>query len=123
MILSSDTFDLVNAARRCAQAAWSRDEAGNFGFTKAGVLLGDLVRFEDRPRTLFDVARPKPAALMTALDQVNDRFGKKTMVLASEGMGRSWQLYFSQTRIAAHEQRHDIPPLRDHHQLLAISLC
>lgn len=34
-----------------------------------------------------------------------------------------WQLSFSQTRIAAHDQRHDIPPLRDHHQLLAISLC
>ena len=29
---------------------------------------------------------------MAALDQVNDRFGKKTMVLASEGMKRSWKL-------------------------------
>ncbi|MCA1777793.1 MAG: DUF4113 domain-containing protein [Loktanella sp.] len=29
---------------------------------------------------------------MAALDAVNDRFGKKTMVLASEGMERSWQL-------------------------------
>ena len=27
-----------------------------------------------------------------ALDQVNDRFGKKTMVLASEGVKRPWQL-------------------------------
>ncbi len=30
---------------------------------------------------------------MTALDQVNDRFGKKTMVLASEGKKRSWKLH------------------------------
>lgn len=29
---------------------------------------------------------------MHALDQINDRFATKTMVLASEGMGRSWQL-------------------------------
>lgn len=29
---------------------------------------------------------------MAALDAVNGRFGKKTMVLASEGMERSWQL-------------------------------
>ncbi|AGI74165.1 hypothetical protein OA238_c42580 [Octadecabacter arcticus 238] len=29
---------------------------------------------------------------MTALDQVNDRFGKKTMVLASKGMKGPWQL-------------------------------
>lgn len=92
MPMSSDTFDLVEAARRCAEAAWPKAHVGTFGFTKAGVLLDDLVRLEDRPQTLFDVARPKSAALMTALDQVNDRFGKKTMVLASEGMQRPWQL-------------------------------
>jgi DNA polymerase V len=92
MPMSSDTFDLVAAARRCAQAAWPKGQVRGFGFTKAGVLLDDLVRFEDRPLTLFDVAKPKSAALMTALDQVNDRFGKNTMVLASEGMKRPWQL-------------------------------
>ena len=90
--MSSDTFDLVEAARRCAQAAWPKGAAGPFGFTKAGVMLDDLVRIEDRPRTLFDAPKPKSQALMSALDQVNDRFGKKTMVLASEGVKRPWQL-------------------------------
>jgi len=90
--MSSDTFDLVDAARRCAQAAWPKGQAGPFGFTKAGVMLDDLVRLEDRPLTLFDAPRVKSRALMAALDQVNDRFGKKTMVLASEGMNRTWQL-------------------------------
>jgi len=89
--MSADTFDLVDAARRCAQAAWPKSQGETFGFTKAGVMLDDLVRFEDRPRTLFDVEKPKSAALMSALDHVNDRFGKKTMVLASEGMKRPWQ--------------------------------
>lgn len=90
--MSSDTFDLIQAARRCAQAAWPREKAGAFGFTKAGILLDDLVRMEDRPRTLFDIQKPKSRALMATLDQINDRFGKKTMVLASEGTKRSWQL-------------------------------
>ena len=90
--MSSDTFDLVDAARRCAQAAWPKDQTRAFGFTKAGVLLDDLLRFEDRPLTLFDAQNPKSQALMTALDQVNQRFGKKTMVLASEGMKRLWNL-------------------------------
>jgi len=90
--MSSDTFDLVQAARWCAQAAWPKATVQEFGFTKAGILLDDLVHIEDRPRTLFDVEKPKSRALMTALDQVNDRFGKKTMVLASEGMKRPWQL-------------------------------
>lgn len=90
--MSSDTFDLVEAARRCAEAAWPKGEGQAFGFTKAGIMLADLIRFEDRPLTLFDVEKPKSASLMSALDQVNNRFGKKTLVLASEGMKRPWQL-------------------------------
>jgi DNA polymerase V len=54
-------------------------------------MLDDLLPLEDRPRTLFEVPRGSPA-LMQALDAVNARFGKKTMVLASESMQRSWQL-------------------------------
>jgi DNA polymerase V len=70
-------------------AAWPK--IGSYAFTKAGVMLDDLLPLADRPRTLFD-APDRPPALMTALDAVNDRFGKKTMVLASEGMTRTWQL-------------------------------
>ena len=89
--MSSDTFELVAAAKRCALAAWPKDADKSYAFTKAGVLLDDLLPLEDRPRTLFDIPRGSPA-LMTALDAVNTRFGKKTLVLASEGMSRSWQL-------------------------------
>jgi DNA polymerase V len=88
--MSSDTFDLVQAARRCAKAAWPK--IGTFGFTKAGVMLDDLLHVEDRPLTLFDTMRPKSAELMAALDAVNDRFGKKTMILGSEGMTQAWKL-------------------------------
>ena len=87
--MTSDTIEMVAAAKRCAQAAWPK--IGSYAFTKAGVMLDDLLPLEDRPRTLFD-APERSSALMTALDAVNDRFGKKTMVLASEGMTRSWQL-------------------------------
>ena len=89
--MSSDTLDLVAAARRCAQAAWPKSGASGHAFTKAGVLLDDLLPLEDRPRTLFDAPQRSPD-LMAALDAVNGRFGKKTMVLASEGIERSWQL-------------------------------
>ncbi len=90
--MSSDTFHLVEAARRCAQSAWPKDHTRPFGFTKAGIMLDDLLRFEDRPLTLFDAPKSKSQALMAALDEVNDRFGKKTVVLASEGMKRPWSL-------------------------------
>lgn len=89
--MSSDTFELVAAAKRCALSAWPKPGSQPYAFTKAGIMLDDLLPLEDRPRTLFDVPTGSPA-LMTALDAVNDRFGKKTMVLGSEGTTRSWQL-------------------------------
>lgn len=89
--MSSDTFELVGAAKRCAIAAWPKGNTQAYGFTKAGIMLDDLLPLEDRPRTLFDVPKGSPA-LMTVLDAVNTRFGKKTLVLGSEGMTRSWHL-------------------------------
>jgi hypothetical protein len=75
--MSSDTFDLIAAAKKCAHAAWPKRHVGTYGFTKAGIMLDDFVRFEDRPRTLFDAEKPTSQALMTALDEVNGRFGKR----------------------------------------------
>lgn len=87
--MTSDTLEMVAAARRCALAAWPK--IGAYAFTKAGVMFDDLLPLEDRPRTLFETPARSPA-LMTALDAVNTRFGKKTMVLASEGMERPWKM-------------------------------
>jgi DNA polymerase V len=85
--MSNDTLQLVAAAKRCAMAAWAKIGADRYAFTKVGVMLDDLLLIEDRPKTLFD-APPREPALMTALDAVNQRFGKKSMVLASEGITR-----------------------------------
>ena len=90
--MSADTLDLVAAARRAAEAAWPRRGAERFAYAKAGVILDDLLPAEDRPRTLFDAPRSGSDALMAALDAVNRRFGRSTLVLASEGFTRSWAL-------------------------------
>lgn len=55
-------------------------------------MLIDLLPIKDRPCALFDVVRPKSAQLMSALDAVNDRFGKKTMLVGFGGMKRAWSL-------------------------------
>ena len=81
---------MVNAARRCVRSVWPYE--GKFSFTKSGVILGDLLREADRPSTLFDVPRRKSQSLMAALDQINNRFGRKTMTVASEGVERGWAL-------------------------------
>jgi len=40
---------------------------------------------------LFKIEWPRDARLMTALDAVNDRWGKKTLLLGSEGFKRDFE--------------------------------
>jgi DNA polymerase V len=82
----------MRVLERYALAAGLKIGAASYAFTKAGVMLDDLLHYEQRPLTLFDIYREGSPALMHALDEVNGRFGKKTMVLASEGIKRLWQL-------------------------------
>ena len=86
--MTSDTRDLVGAAKRCIGAAW-RD---GFAYVKAGVILDDLRASGDAPATLFDAPRPKSAALMEAMDSLNGRYGRHTVFPAAMGIDRPWKL-------------------------------
>lgn len=89
--MSNHTFDLMDAAVSAARHGWRGDPSGNgCAYTKAGVILDDLVAEQDRPAMLFPPDRPRDARLMDALDALNDRFGKKTVVLGREGFAREW---------------------------------
>ena len=75
-------------------------------------MLDDPLPVEGWPRTLFDAMRPRSAELIAALDAVNDRFGKKTMVLASEGMDRPWALRADHRSPRYTTRISDLPVLR-----------
>lgn len=90
--MTNDTFDLVQAALLCVRKGWKGDPSGNgYAYTKAGIMLDDLIAEADAPRLLFDIEQPRDAKLMSALDAVNDKWGKKTLVLASEGFQRGFE--------------------------------
>ena len=90
--LTNDTFELVQAALLCVRKGWTGDPSGNgYAYSKAGVMIDDLIAEEDAPKTLFEIEKPRSAKLMTALDSVNDRFGKKKLVLGSEGFTRGFE--------------------------------
>ena len=55
-------------------------------------MLDNLVPESERPRTLFEEPDIKADNLMAALDAVNDRFGRNTLCVASEGMKRPWAM-------------------------------
>nr|WP_314471496.1 Y-family DNA polymerase [uncultured Sphingomonas sp.] len=86
--MTDDSLELLAAARRGVEAAW-RD---GFAYTKAGIMLDDLVAADLRPRTLFEGHTDRRARLMTALDEVNGRFGRYTAVPAAQGFKRDWRM-------------------------------
>jgi DNA polymerase V len=86
--MTNDSLELIAAARHGAERAW-RD---GYAYTKAGIMLDDLVAADMRPRTLFEDDTGKRDRLMNALDEINGRFGKWTAVTASQGFRREWKL-------------------------------
>lgn len=54
-------------------------------------MLDDLIRAELRPRTLFEGDVYPRERLMTAMDEVNSRFGKFAAVSAAQGFQREWK--------------------------------
>lgn len=89
---SADTLDLIDAAKRGARAIFRE----GFRYSKAGIIMDDLIVAGSAPRPLFDAReREKSARLMGALDAINDRFGRATLVPAASGIRkREWQTKF-----------------------------
>jgi DNA polymerase V len=65
-------------------------------YKKAGVLLNDLVPVEGRQRDLFfDALESKyaqSAKVMAVLDSINQRYGRQTLKLGSEGFKAPWKM-------------------------------
>ena len=91
---TADSGALVAAARRCLGRAWvPRDGRGRpYGYRKAGVTLLEIRPAGTEQRALFAIEdgdteadRQRRAALMAALDAANRKYGKRAVVVASQG--------------------------------------
>lgn len=51
-------------------------------------MLDDLIAAELRPRTLIEGGTEKRTKLMSALDEINGKFGRSTAVPAAQGFKR-----------------------------------
>ena len=87
--MSDDARVLVKAARRCIEALYRE----GFAYTKAGVMLDDLRSIEEAPAPLIGMNAERSPALMNAMDAINARYGRETLVLAGQEGGRNaWHL-------------------------------
>lgn len=110
--MTNDTLALVDIAYRCVKSIWKGDVNGNgCAYSKAGIMLNDLIKAEDAPRSLFDAPATKNE-LMAALDAVNSRFGKSTLRLATEGFNRASEVKATRRSPRYTTRLSDLPVLK-----------
>lgn len=76
---SSDTREILGVAQALTRSMFKR----GYRYKKAGVGLLDLTHGDIHQADLFSKIDPRSAKLMTALDKVNSKFGRNSLVFAS----------------------------------------
>lgn len=80
--------------RLVAVALWALKKIylPGFNYTKAGVMLGELVPAEGVQTDLFSQVQvsPKSDKVMETMDAINRKWGRSTVKLASEGRAKAW---------------------------------
>jgi DNA polymerase V len=103
-IATSDTGVLVAAAMKGLSAIW----CNGFSYKKGGVMLLDLTSSIHVQGSLFEKPdSPSSKARMKALDAINQKYGKGTLVYGSAGTKRSWDMrrgYMSQAYTTSWDQ-------------------
>ena len=87
---TNDTMELADAALKALAEIFREGVL----YKKAGVILSDIEPDDSLQLALFDPVRnrPKRSCLMQAMDDINHRYGLKTLHLAIEGgNGQKWK--------------------------------
>ena len=84
---ASDGLRIVKAAVRVLEAAW---DEGPWQYVKAGVMMADIVRADAVPTDLFMVSE-KPSPLMSAVDRLNQRYGRQTVSIGLRPKDAAWR--------------------------------
>ncbi|MDD2862885.1 MAG: DUF4113 domain-containing protein, partial [Acidiphilium sp.] len=84
---TNDTTSLIGEAIRMLEPMWRT----GFRYSKAGIMLGELIDAGSQPVSLFPTRDPvRSARAMAALDAVNGRFGRDTLRPLAMGITRTW---------------------------------
>jgi len=86
---TTDTLSLIKDALRASRRMWRP----GYRYAKAGIVLLDLSTTEDTPVTLLPSIDPERSKrLMSALDELNRRYGRRTVVPGRVGMMQRWSM-------------------------------
>lgn len=86
---SAETARLVMAAKEGIRGIWKDD----FRYKKCGVVLFNLMPLEQVQGSLFGTPDDDQTIhLMQAVDGLNQRYGRDTVLLAAEGIRKDWRM-------------------------------
>jgi DNA polymerase V len=86
---TSDTLSLIRDALRAARRLW----IPGYRYAKAGIVLVDLSLARNAAAGLFPSLDPeKSARLMSAVDAINVRYGRRTLNPARAGFAQGWSM-------------------------------
>ena len=85
---TSDARTITGAATRILERIWRE----GFTWKKAGILLLDLSAKGAAPSSLLDVVANLDDGLMTAMDQINAKFGRGSIKLGLAGKDQDWRM-------------------------------
>jgi DNA polymerase V len=86
---TADTRLIINIAKACLDKIYRR----GFEYKKTGIMLLDLIPATARQYDLLSESDShKSQIMMQTLDKINERFGKRSLFLASEGTTQPWKM-------------------------------
>ena len=85
---TSDARTITGAATRILERIWRE----GFAWKKAGILLLDLSVKGAAPSSLFDAVANLDDGLMSAMDQINAKFGRGSIKLGLAGKDQDWRM-------------------------------
>lgn len=89
-VATNDTAELIHYALKLTERLYQQ----GYRYQKAGVLLSGLVPAHQTQGNLFDdpTKRERSQRLMSAIDQINQRFGSDTLQFAAAGLKKPWAM-------------------------------
>ena len=85
---TNDSLELARAAAEGVDRLWTP----GFRYYKAGVILPELFAPEATSASLIRPLDPRRPALMEALDTINRRYGRGTLIPGGSGLKKNWTL-------------------------------
>lgn len=85
---SANTSTLIKNAMLGLQRIYKQ----GYVYNKAGIMLTELMPQQQIQLNLFDRGNKEDATLMTAMDNVNTRWGSNTLQFAAAGLNKKWAM-------------------------------